>query len=95
MSYNKLNLNYIINHIFFPPKLPQEDDHSHENDRALCLVLLDSARIYQDSLSMAEQIRWDPMIKLLQNLYDFHELEILSKDHVKKAMERMRPGGTF
>ncbi len=40
-------LTYIVNHVFMPPVLPQEDDRDISNDAALCHAVLDCARRYQ------------------------------------------------
>jgi hypothetical protein len=94
MSNNKMHqLLYTINHIFLPPQLPQKDDHDPDNDRALCAVLLQSAKIYRASLPVHQEIRWNPMVKMLQSLFKFHDSDALSKDPVKIAMRGMQPGG--
>jgi hypothetical protein len=94
MSDNKLDqLLYITNHIFLPLKLPQEDDHHPENDRALCTILLHSATIYRQSLPLDAQIRWGPIEKMLQSLDKLHDSNVLRKDSVKMVMTGMQPGG--
>jgi hypothetical protein len=92
-NINLHKLQYIVNHIFLPPELPQKDDHNPENDRALCRELCQSACNFYGLLPSDGRTRWDPIIEMLQCLCDFHELDVLSKDCVKSAMERMQPGG--
>jgi hypothetical protein len=94
MSDNKLHqLGYIINHIFLPPELPQQYDHDLDNDCALCDVILTSAMTYRQSLPLDEQIRWDPIVKMLQSLYKFHDSDVFSKDSINEAVREMQPGG--
>lgn len=94
IDQKELALRYIINHIFLPPGLPQQDDYTLENDRVLCEELLSSARHYRSKLLSADNvIRWDPMLTMLHNLHEFHNEDGLSKDRVKVAMTKMQPGG--
>lgn len=39
-------LEYLINHVVFPPKLPQSDDSSKENSAALLDLVLDAVQTY-------------------------------------------------
>jgi hypothetical protein len=92
-NINQQQLQYIVNHIFLPPELPQKDDKNLENDRAMCDVLYTSACSYYASLPSDGQIRWDPIVKMLQNLCNFHKPDVLYKDLLESAIERMQPGG--
>lgn len=53
-QFSQHELRFFINHLFLPPKLPQEDDHdSRLDDRLLCLVTESLAKFTQ--LLPAEQ----------------------------------------
>ncbi|KAL0058904.1 hypothetical protein AAF712_014386 [Marasmius tenuissimus] len=62
------NLTYLINHIFFPPKLPESSDFTHENEHYLCTSVLTAARDYRTKLRLDETLLWDPVVKMLANL---------------------------
>ena len=52
------SLPYIVNHVFLPPKLPQEDDSDLENDTALLEQCEAALRSYQAQTFPHEQWRW-------------------------------------
>ncbi|KAK0208018.1 hypothetical protein DFS33DRAFT_1300737 [Desarmillaria ectypa] len=62
-------LTYIVNHVFMPPVLPQEDDRDMTNDAALCHAVLDCARHYRSYLlnDVHKLQKWDIIIKMLQH----------------------------
>ncbi|KAK1219720.1 hypothetical protein PQX77_017526 [Marasmius sp. AFHP31] len=62
------NLNYLINHIFFPPKLPESSDFTHENEHHLCAFVLTAARDYRARLGLDKTLLWDPVIRMLARL---------------------------
>jgi hypothetical protein len=93
MSDDLQNLHYIVNHVFCPPKLPQEDDQAEGNDSALCACIFEAAEAYRDELTAPQRIRWDHMLKMLENLWISQQSKMLSDDHVKQAMMEMRSGG--
>ncbi len=60
-------LNYIINHVFLPPILPQEDDRDEKHESGLCSILLECAQRYQSHLDENGQQKWSHILKMLQN----------------------------
>ncbi len=63
-------LEYIITHVFLPPKLPQEDDSDSKQDSALieeCRAALSS---FQARLPDQERWRWVAPIMMLSKMLD-------------------------
>ncbi|KAI9890486.1 MAG: hypothetical protein M1814_003970 [Vezdaea aestivalis] len=60
-------LQYIFNHVFLPPRLPQEDDESPAKATALIEHFLEALRLFYDSLP-EERLRWIRCIKMLENI---------------------------
>lgn len=51
------NLNFIINHVFFPPQLPQKSDVNTERNVSLCKTLVE----------LAEEVCFPPVMSLLEH----------------------------
>ncbi|KAG7450735.1 uncharacterized protein BT62DRAFT_884237 [Guyanagaster necrorhizus] len=62
-------LTYIVNHVFMPPVLPQQDDRDISNDAALCDAVLECARCYRAYLQndVHKLQKWNIIIDMLQN----------------------------
>ena len=92
-SSNVDELNYIITHAFFPPKLPQKSDQSCTKDHALCYETYQCAKIYQSLLPSDQRTRWTPILQMLRNLCSSQESDALSAEQIQHSMTEMKPGG--
>ncbi|KAJ7609703.1 hypothetical protein FB45DRAFT_876332 [Roridomyces roridus] len=62
-------LNYLINHIFLPPQIPQEDDASSDTNKHLCACILEAGASFRDTLiSIEERQEWATVMKMLERL---------------------------
>ncbi|KAJ6533684.1 hypothetical protein B0H19DRAFT_1272325 [Mycena capillaripes] len=62
-------LNYLINHLFLPLQLPQQEDNSPQADHALCTRVIREAISFRGTLvSPDENRRWDVVTRMLQQL---------------------------
>jgi hypothetical protein len=59
---------YILNHVFLPPKLPQEDDTETDSDIALCGLVYQASREFTGFLPQSQQKRWSIIIQMLEML---------------------------
>ncbi|KAG1750324.1 uncharacterized protein EDB91DRAFT_1234945 [Suillus paluster] len=89
VEYHSTNLEYIINHVFCPLKLPQGSDHSLENDLALSQVVLDTALAFSDELPSAKQLLWASSVKMLRNLKDSIRFSVMSPKDVESQINAM------
>ncbi|KAG1739525.1 hypothetical protein EDB19DRAFT_2025088 [Suillus lakei] len=87
--HNQSGLEYIINHVFCPLKLPQANDHSLENDLALSQAVLDAAHAFSDQLPSNKQHLWAGSLKMLQNLQDSIRFSVMSPKKVKSQIKAM------
>lgn len=69
-EYNKMRkgLNYIIDHVFLPSKLPQKDDSNATKGASLAEEVLTALRLLQDHISTQECSEWIPCIKMVNNM---------------------------
>ncbi|KJA23151.1 hypothetical protein HYPSUDRAFT_138178 [Hypholoma sublateritium FD-334 SS-4] len=66
-------LDYVLNHVFLPPKLPQEHDTGPGADLGaitLCELAYDAAVLFPQYLSEQYQLQWAVVIKMLGHLLD-------------------------
>ncbi|KZP04846.1 hypothetical protein FIBSPDRAFT_1054420 [Athelia psychrophila] len=89
---NESPLEYIANHAFFPPKLPQEDDYQICHEEALCSSVVNSALAYRKHIPADERDRWDRVTKMLQHLQATQEFASLYKESLIESIAGMQTG---
>ena len=88
-------LDYIINHVFLPPKLPQRDDSDVTNSVCLIKQLLAALRSFQDHLPEQNRSKWTPCIKMVGNLLELQDHQGgLVATKVETMLGEMIDGGT-
>jgi hypothetical protein len=88
-STDQPGLEYIINHVFCPLKLPQGNDHSLENDLALSQAVVDAALAFNDLLLSHRQLLWMRSLKMLRKLKDSVRFSTLSAKEVESQISAM------
>jgi hypothetical protein len=89
LSMDQPSLEYIINHVFCPLKLPQASDHTLENDLALSQAVLDAAQAFNDQLPSDKQQLWARSFKMLQNLRGSIRFSVMSLEEVESQINAM------
>ncbi|KAG6899347.1 hypothetical protein C0993_011063 [Termitomyces sp. T159_Od127] len=87
-------LEYIVNHVFFPPKLPQSDDSSVEHDLAICDLVVRNARAFAAPLQCDES-HWKPIVAMLINLTAIYSMSSLDKQELHGLVARLVKGDTL
>ncbi|KAH7908220.1 hypothetical protein BJ138DRAFT_1207474 [Hygrophoropsis aurantiaca] len=86
------SLEFIINHVFCPLKLPQEDDESTNHNLALSMAVSRSALKFREHLLSEDLLRWDQMTKMLTNIGATMNYATLPDDIVVSQLQSMRSG---
>jgi hypothetical protein len=88
------NLEYIVTHVFLPPKLPQEDDSDPNQDLALIEECSAALRSFQVYLPDQEHWRWEAPIKMLSKMLKLRDPcgDMLSQ-RVELSLEAMEVTG--
>jgi hypothetical protein len=90
---------YIITHVFLPPKLPQEDDSTSEQDSALIKECRAALRSFQACLPSQEHWRWAAHVMMLSKMLELRDpsgdvlskkFEILLETMKTKGMPKIR-----
>lgn len=87
------NLEFIINHVFLPPKLPDKaDENFEEKDSALLGLVLGTAKAYQKQLP-GPYPRWNSCVRMLSTMSDLQNGKSLAKAKLSNAIRNMGAGG--
>lgn len=87
-------LEYAMNHVFLPPKLPQEHDSGPQaslGDIALCRFAYEAAVEFPQHLAAYHQTHWAVVIKMLENLLD--TTRFFGKEYHVSKIVKLRVGG--
>ena len=91
---NREFLNYVTNHIFVPPRLPNRADGTPKLEGALLGLVRDLARCFTNCLKPESAPRggWEIISKMLSTSAELYEDE-LTEDSIYAALSSMEPGG--
>ena len=84
-------LRYVLNHVFLPPKLPQQDDYDAEHEAALCQFVYGASLEFATFLSPSQQLQWSIVIQMLKNLLE--STRVLDKDVLITNVSHLEIGG--
>ena len=90
------NLEYIVNHVFLPPKLPRREDSSPEKVIDLTSAVLDALKGFVPTQPLSERPIWARMMRMIQNLQDSasHE-DSMSPEKISNMLMTLVDGGRF
>lgn len=87
-------LNYIINHVFLPPKLPQSDDSSHDMSSILMERFIGAMKEFQSFLPQEDSARWSVCTECFQRTLELREQGgKFSGEKFGLALKQMASGG--
>lgn len=88
-------LDYAINHIFVPPRLPSRADGNPRLEASLLRLISDLAGAFTSRLEpeSAPRVGWDIISKMLMASAKLHEDELTDKS-INNALASMKPGGS-
>ena len=89
------NLNYLINHVFLPLKLPSTDDSDAKKSASLTEEVLATLKLLQDRVVEQERSEWTSCIKMVDNTLKLRDhFGGLVAEKVETTLEGMIDGGT-
>ena len=89
------HLDYIINHVILPPKLPQKDDSDATKDSSLVEELLVALKSFQAHIPEQQRLEWIPCIKMVRNMLQIGDhFGGLVAEEVETTLRDMVDGGT-
>jgi hypothetical protein len=90
------DLDYIVNHVFFPPKLPQKDDSNVKNDDLLIEELLAALKLFQSHITGREYSEWIPCVNMISNMLELRDhMGGLVAEKMETKLREMIYGGTI
>ena len=86
----KKDLDYLINHVFLPPKLPQKaDEELHKRESSLLLHIVDVAEQYKPYA--LDRKAWDRCIRMLVSAKRVHQ-QLLATRLIEQIKEMQFDG---
>lgn len=87
-------LNYLINHVVLPPKLPQRDDSDVEKEREMVKHCLSALKSFLKLLPEEERLPWISSIKMVSKVLEMRESNgNFSATAFDTSLENLRDGG--
>ena len=88
------DLNYIIDHVFLPLRLPLEDDSNVAKDASLAEGVLAALRLFQAYIPTQERLEWILRINLVDSMLQIrNHFGGLIAEKVKIFLRGMADGG--
>lgn len=88
------DLNYIINHVFLPPKLPQKDDSNDTKSAALIGQVLAALRSFQAYVPEHERPEWIGCTKMVGSMLELRDhVGGLMAEKLQITLREMMSGG--
>ena len=87
-------LEFLFNHVFLPPQLPQrEDSRTSSGEVALLDRLVESCRLFREQDSTEHYMHWSTILRTLRTFATLHRNnKSLSKNALKSALDEARDG---
>jgi len=100
MELEKGHLQYIIEHVFLPPRLPHAYDTETEGkDESLYKFVADASEYFVEALELSQGISqrdlqlWRELNKMLECTTRIHQLHRLTKEDIESALQQLKVGG--
>jgi hypothetical protein len=92
-----MDLKYIFDHVFLPPKLPQEDDSDFSKGLSLVRELEAALRSSQGYLPVHQHSDWLHCIKMISNMLETRDDDCgdLIPQALEKSLKSMLDGGKY
>lgn len=88
-------LDFMVNHIVLPPKLPQADDRNHDNELALIAFARDQAIAFQNDVSAESRPCWTGIVKMLTTWLEVNAHGSISKTALTRAITALCLKGSY
>ncbi|KAF7592066.1 hypothetical protein BBP40_000732 [Aspergillus hancockii] len=90
-------LEYLINHVFLPPKVPQEDDYNSDHEKLLLKVVLDALTIFKRHVPTEWLSTIDLVIDMVQNIKSMlDDKGFMNEEGLRESLQGLSvTGGTL
>ncbi|KAI9850515.1 MAG: hypothetical protein M1838_005579 [Thelocarpon superellum] len=91
-SFSDDELEYIINHVLLPPRLPHEDDaEDWKKQDALLRLVHERAQAFVHQCSPSQQTAWQPALRMLARSISINQQGVISEPALSGALRDMAP----
>lgn len=95
MDLSPAALDFMVNHIVLPPKLPQADDTNHKYELALVEFARDQAVAFQKDVSPESRSCWAGIVKMLTTWLKVNAHGSISKTGLMKSVAALNLQGSY
>lgn len=93
---DKTKLKYLIDHVFLPPKLPQDDDSSKSSDAYLLSELLRALEAFTEEHQGPAIAKWRRTVKAIGRLVSLRDPDgHLSAEKIETEMRHLANSGKY
>jgi hypothetical protein len=98
LAINSNDLTYLINHLFLPPKLPQQDDSDSPGAQALLHFITNSAAaflgaLWDKNVDIGVLDRWRTLHKMLESMTSLHQSVHIPLEGLRRTINNMKIHG--
>ena len=87
---------FIVNHVFLPPRLPDGEEEDIRNQEQTLLCLFHSiAGKYTLQLNAEDSAGWQPILVMLQTWVDIDKHAGIREDELNTALKKLKAHGTL
>jgi hypothetical protein len=88
-------LDYVVNHVFMPPRLPQRDEQEDyfDKDHYLCRVALESCRQFVGSLPRQQHLEGKIALRAMELYVEFNGPTPFDATDLSESLAQMKIGG--
>lgn len=94
MSLDQNQFDFIINHVFLPPKLPNGEEQDLSGlELELLRLVRSSAEQFVQQVSANSTVRWQPIVSMLQTWMKIIEYSDLDEEMFSMVLKSLEPNG--
>ena len=94
MKVDQSIFDFIVNHVFLPPKLPNQDDENvFQKEMGLLRLVQDVADQFVSQVPDEFSAKWQSIVSMLRVWENITEFGRIDKERLSMSLKNLEPGG--